>query len=83
MYEKLEICGKDSVMKVMVECHFAEIQKVLHVFFLRPIEIHMFFFLKLYILTGWIMTRIFECVSLVDIPVVFFGRHGDLWIYSA
>ena len=33
MYEKLEICGKDSVMKVMVECHFAEIQKVLHVFF--------------------------------------------------
>ena len=42
MYEKLEICGKDSVMKVMVECHFAEIQKVLHVYF-RPIEIHICF----------------------------------------
>ena len=43
MYEKLEICGKDSVMKVMVECHFAEIQKVLHV--LSPTNWNSYLFL--------------------------------------
>ena len=72
MYEKLEICGKDSVMKVMVECHFAEIQKVLHVFFSDQLKFIYVFLPQTIHIDGLDNdSYILECASLADIPVYF------------